>query len=381
MKLFRLFALGLLLVSTAAGCTKPQPPALPLMEPTFFASENPKTLREWGMVQVSDGALVLSERVVSYDLTTPLFTDYAQKLRTIWMPAGVSADYNPDDALTFPVGTVITKTFFYQTDKKGQVLQKVDQTQIHKGDGLNLDHVRMIETRLLIHREDGWTALTYLWNDTQTEATLHRIGESVPLTLVRENGTHEAFNYIVPNVTQCAACHATNVATRAIQPIGPKARLLNRDFTFANENANQLTRLVSMGYLKDLPEQDKLPLQVSWIDTKASTDERARAYLDVNCGHCHTPQGPAGTSGLYLDASATHSKTTGVCKLPVAAGAGTGNLRFDIVPGKSGESIFPFRMDSTNPAIMMPEIGRSTKHNEGIALIRFWIDAMEGSCQ
>lgn len=381
MKQFRLFALGLLLVSAAAGCTKPQPPTQPLVAPTFFASENPKTLREWGMVQVSDGALVLSDRVVSYDLTTPLFTDYAQKLRTIWMPAGASANYDPDNALTFPVGTVITKTFFYQTDKKGQVLQKADQALIHEGDGLNLDHVRMVETRLLIHREDGWAALTYLWNDTQTEATLHRIGESVPLTLVRENGTHEAFNYIVPNVTQCAACHATNVATRAIQPIGPKARLLNRDFTFANENGNQLTRLVAMGYLKGLPARDQLPLQVSWIDTKASTDERARAYLDVNCGHCHTPQGPGGTSGLYLDASATHSKTTGVCKLPVAAGAGTGNLRFDIVPGKSGESILPYRMDSTNPAIMMPEIGRSTKHEEGIALIRFWIDAMEGSCQ
>ncbi|MEG2498680.1 hypothetical protein, partial [Brevundimonas sp.] len=240
---------------------------------------------------------------------------------------------------------------------------------------------RMIETRLLIHREEGWAALTYLWNDAQTEAVLHRIGEAVPLTLVRENGTKEPFNYIVPNVTQCSACHATNVATRVIQPIGPKARLMNHDFTFAGKSENQLTRLVDMGYLKGLPAQKELPLQVSWVDTTASVDARARAYLDVNCGHCHTPQGPAGTSGLYLDASATQPKPTGVCKLPVAAGAGTGNLLYDIVPGKADKSIIPYRMHSINAAEMMPEIGRSTRDDEGIALIRFWIDAMEGSCQ
>jgi len=65
----------------------------------------------------------------------------------------------------------------------------------------------------------------------------------------------------------------------------------------------------------------------------------------------------------------------------VAAGAGTGNLRFDIVPGKADESILAYRMASTNPAVMMPEIGRSTRHDEGVALIRFWIDSLEGSCR
>src|SRR5690606_2448114 len=147
-----------------------------------------------------------------------------------------------------------------------------DPELIHDGDGLDLGHVRMIETRLLVRREEGWAALTYLWNDTQTEAVLHRIGENVPLTLVRENGTKEPFNYIVPNVTQCSACHATNVATRVIQPIGPKARLMNHDFTFAEKSENQLTRLAAMGYLKGLPAQQDLPLQVSWIDPNASTD-------------------------------------------------------------------------------------------------------------
>ncbi len=381
MKPLRLLSLGLLLLIGAAGCSKPPPPAQPLAEPTYFEADNPKSLREWGMVQTSDGALVLGARVTPYDLTTPLFTDYAQKLRTIWMPPGVSAGYTPDDALSFPVGTVITKTFFYPTGAKGRVLRQWDPRQFHDGDGLKLKQVRMIETRLLIRRPEGWTALTYLWNEAQTDAVLHRVGAAVPLTMTGSDGKDETFSYIVPNATQCSACHATNVATREIQPIGPKARLLNRDFAYSDRTENQLSRLTAMGYLKGVADPGQAPLQVSWTDAAASTEARARAYLDVNCGHCHNPKGAAATSGLYLDAPSPLSGSAGLCKPPVAAGAGTGNLRFDIVPGKADESIMAFRMDSTHPAVMMPEIGRSTRHDEGVALIRSWIDSLEGSCR
>jgi uncharacterized repeat protein (TIGR03806 family) len=376
---FRLLALCLLLVAGAVACTGS--PLQPLVEPTYFATENPRSLRDWGMVQVSGDALVLGQRVTPYDLTTPLFTDYAQKLRTIWMPPGASADYNPDDVLSFPVGTVITKTFFYQTGSGGRVLQQADQALIHKGEGLNLKRVRIVETRLLIRRPDGWAALTYLWNEAQTEAVLHRIGAVVPLTLARQDGSNTPFSYIVPNVTQCSACHATNVATRVIHPIGPKARLLNRDFVYSDGSENQLTRLAAMGYLRGLADPKRAPADVAWTDTSASLEARTRAYLDVNCGHCHNPEGPADTSGLYLNAATPLSGRSGVCKLPVAAGPGTGNLRFDIVPGDAKASIMPYRMASTNPAVMMPEIGRSTAHAEGVALVRLWIDSMEGSCR
>ncbi len=379
---FRLLTLCLALVAGAAACTRPSPPPQPLVDPTYFATENPKLLKDWGMVQVSGDALVLGQRVTPYDLTTPLFTDYAQKLRTIWMPPGAAADYKPgDDELSFPVGTVITKTFFYQTGRGGRVMQQADKALIHHGEGLKLKQVRMVETRLLIHRPEGWAALTYLWNEAQTEAVLHRIGAVVPLTLVRQDGKDQAFSYIVPNVTQCSACHATNVATRVIQPIGPKPRLLNRDFAYADGTENQLSRLTTLGYLRGLNDPKAAPADVAWTDAGASLEARARAYLDVNCGHCHNPEGPADTSGLYLNAATPVSRASGICKLPVAAGPGTGNLRFDVVPGDAKASIIPYRMASTNPAVMMPEIGRSTAHAEGVALVRFWIDSMEGSCR
>ena len=48
--------------------------------------------------------------MLPYDLVTPLFSDYAHKLRTVWMPAGQSAKYSADQAFEFPVGTILTKT-------------------------------------------------------------------------------------------------------------------------------------------------------------------------------------------------------------------------------------------------------------------------------
>ena len=59
---------------------------------------------------------------------------------------------------------------------------------------------------------------------------------------------------------------------------------------------------------------------------------------------------------------------------------GTGDRRYDIVPGAPDQSILLFRMDNVEPDQMMPEVGRSTIHTEGIALIRAWIESLPGDC-
>ena len=60
----------------------------------------------------------------------------------------------------------------------------------------------------------------------------------------------------------------------------------------------------------------------------------------------------------------------GECKSPVAAGDGAGELDYDIVPGDSEVSILDFRMESNEPLVRMPEIGRSVVHTEGVELMR-----------
>ena len=370
-------ALPLLALLLLAGCQRGMPPV------AFHADGRPPKLSDWHVVEVRDGRLQLNDGVVPYDLNTPLFTDYAHKLRTVWMPKGTTAKYRPTDTLDFPVGTVISKTFYYPRTadgKFGDVARNDDYSRDFAGQGLDMANVRLIETRILVHRKDGRAAIPYVWNDAQTEATLARTGAVLPLTLVGADNAREDFNYVVPDESQCQSCHAQDWIDRKVHPIGPKARHINKDYHYADGSANQLEHLAKLGYLSGLPALAEVPRDANWEDTRATLDARARAYLDINCGHCHNANGAANTTGLTLDVGTPEDRHLGICKPPTAAGQGTGDHFFDIVPGQPDESILPYRLSSKEPGVMMPELGRSTVHREGVALIKAWIAAQPGSC-
>jgi uncharacterized repeat protein (TIGR03806 family) len=346
----------------------------------FFAEGQPASLADWHVVEARDGRLALNDGVLPYDLATPLFTDYAHKLRTVWMPKGQSARYSADEEFDFPVGTILSKTFYYPRGAGDTVLRSNDVGPDLRGGGLELAKVRLVETRLLVRREDGWVALPYVWNATQTEATLKRGGELVPLTLVAADGSREQADYEVPDQNQCGGCHGNDMKSKALHPLGPKARHLNRDFAYEQGRENQLLRWTNAGFLAGAPAPASAPRDADWNDPSQPLEARARAYLDINCGHCHSPKGPGNTSGLWLDAANDEPLHLGRCKLPIAAGMGTGDRRSDIVPGQPDASILPYRMASDDPSVMMPELGRSVVHDEGVQLIRDWIAAMQGTC-
>lgn len=347
------------------------------LEPRFIADGAPEKLSDWGMVGVREGKLVLADGAQPYELNTPLFTDYAGKLRTVWMPKGQSANWTAEAAFDFPVGTVVTKTFFYPKGADGTVTPgdglKLSQT----GEGLDLDRIRLVETRVLVRRKDGWAAYPYVWDEAQKTATLKRIGQSIPMTLARPGRT-DKFVYQVPNVNQCVGCHGTDHSTKAIHPIGLKSRHLDRDVTLAGSSFNQLDRLTAIGYLRGLPKTRTKG--VDWLDGTAGVDARARAWLDINCAHCHSPTGPADTSGLYLTATTPVGPQLGLCKPPIAAGQGTGGFRYGIHPGKPEESILVYRTASTDPGAMMPELGRALVHDEAVAMLKRWVADMPGGC-
>jgi hypothetical protein len=80
---------------------------------------------------------------------------------------------------------------------------------------------------------------------------------------------------------------------------------------------------------------------------------------------------------MFLDAAQTDMARLGLGKPPVAAGRGSGNRKYGIVPGKPAESILLFRMESDDPGIRMPELGRQLKHVEGVELVRAWIKELK----
>ena len=361
-------------VALLAGCARQPAPV------HFFAEGQPASLADWHVLDVRDGKLAPNAGVLPYDLNTPLFTDYAHKLRTVWMPKGHPARYEADEAFDFPVGTILSKTFYYPRAAGDAVVRSNDAGPDLRGGGLDLAKVRLIETRLLVRRKDGWVALPYVWNAQQTEATLKRGGELVPLTLVAADGSREQTEYEVPDQNQCGGCHGTDTTSKALHPLGPRARHLNRDFAYAQGSENQLVRWTNAGFLSGAPAPASAPHNADWQDSSQPLDARARAYLDINCGHCHSPKGPGNTSGLWLNAATDEPLRLGRCKLPIAAGMGTGDRRHDIVPGRPDDSILPYRMSSDDPSVMMPELGRSVVHDEGVQLIRDWIAAMQGNC-
>ena len=377
-----------LLVNGCGSGDPSAPDAAPPADPTATAigapADNPEFLSDWEQGAARDGRLELGEGVVRYSLNSALFSDHAHKLRTVWLPDGADpAAYDPDAVFEFPVGTVITKTFYYPVDPAeppdGMRVLRAEPDPVALAEPLDLTSVRLIETRVLVHRDDGWHALPYVWNDEMTDATLQRIGDLVPLTLV-DQGDETSFVYVVPDANQCANCHATNHTTGAIEPIGPAARHLNRDVDLGDGLTAQLASWQALGLIDDLPATGDIPRAAVWDDDAASLEDRARAYLDINCAHCHNSEGPADTSGLLLEADTEVGTALGVCKSPIAAGSGTGGRLVGIAPGEPDESIFVYRMQSTDPGEMMPELGRSLAHADGVALISEWIESLTGTC-
>ncbi|WP_271409449.1 SO2930 family diheme c-type cytochrome [Pseudomonas sp. Q1-7] len=357
-----------------AGCERQ---AGPLYLPE--SEDYPDTLSGWGMLQRTGGHLRPVAEALTYDLNTPLFSDYAHKLRTVWLPPDQAARYG-EERFEFPVGSVLTKTFYYPRDNQGR-LQKSAQDDRGPAAGLDLARTRLVETRVLVRQRDGWVALPYVWDEAQQEATLEWAGAGVALELHDAGGETQVVDYQVPDANQCAGCHEERHG-EGVQPLGPKARHLNRELRYAGAVENQLQHWQRQGLLKGLPAPEGIPRNTlaSAPRNGESLERQARSYLDINCGHCHNPKGPARTSGLYLDPATPLGIPYGLCKQPVAAGKGSGDRLVDIHPGQPEASVLIYRVESTDPSVMMPELGRSTVHREGVELLSRWIARLPGDC-
>ena len=114
-----------------------------------------------------------AQRLMPYDLETPLFSDYAGKERYIYLPAGARAKYDPDKPLDLPVGAALIKTFGYPVN------------------GV----FKPLETRVLLHRAGGWVPIPYVWNAEGTDADLKRAGTRLPISFTDPAGERHSISY------------------------------------------------------------------------------------------------------------------------------------------------------------------------------------------
>ena len=357
--MFRFGAVALVLAvwTLSAAAVSASPSAPPVDDAALMADAPAPVLSAYHLF-TDDRGRMPAARVTPYDIATPLFTDYAAKIRYFYLPPGRTARIDGPGLIDFPVGAVLIKTFAFRAD-----LRRPDAD------------VRRIETRLLIHRPAGWVALTYVWNDAQTEAAIKRAGLRVPVAFTDAAGHARSTLYGVPNVNQCKECHSQN---GVLAPIGVKARNLNvsaAGVARRESPPNQLDLWTRRGLMTSA-SMTPAGATPRWDDPNLPVADRARAYLDANCGHCHSRAGLASNSGLFLTLEETDPAVRGVDKRPTAAGRASGDLAFDIAPGRPDESIVVHRMAATDPGVMMPPIGRALTHEEGVALVRAYIESL-----
>lgn len=275
-----------------------------------------------------------NDNVYEYSMVTPLFTDYAHKLRVVAIPDGEQLTYKNDGLLEFPDNSIMAKTFYYFNDERDHSLGK-----------------KIIETRVLIKKEGVWLVRNYFWNEDQTDAVLDDDAHPLQVDWIDETGTAKTVDYVVPPNTMCIQCHNLD---GVITPIGPKARVMN----FMHDGQNVLQYWKDNNLLADAPDISEIPTLPDWADESLSLEERARAYLDVNCAHCHQ------TGGSYNDSFGD-------------------NFQFTYETPFEDSNIFQVRtqikdrMNTQIPGYFMPLIGVNIKHDEGLELMNAYIDSLD----
>lgn len=335
----------------------PEVPTSPVvldMDAEIFPYEN---LSEYHFYEGEMKNLEPVYKVIPYDLNSSLFTDYAEKKRFIYMPPDTKATYVADGkAMDFPSGTVLIKNFYYTTMLPGSFTQ-------------------IIETRLMIKKGTQWIFANYVWNDEQTEAVLTNNGGYAHLSFTEGNRTVNT-NYRIPSVGECNNCHKPG---NQILPLGIKPQNLNKLYPYADGTMNQLQKLVQEGYLNPSGLPSNIVSTVDWKDTSKSLDLRVRSYLDINCAHCHSE----GTSCDYTPMRLAFSESDnpvnlGVCISPIDFAPE--EITHIVEKQNPTRSLMHFRLNTTVQSEMMPMVGRTVIHTQGVQLIEDWINAMDTPC-
>lgn len=295
--------------------------------------------------------------VLPYDMISPLFSDYAHKKRFVWMPNGSAANYVEDyEIFDFPVGTILIKNFFYET-----VLPN--------------NSTKIIETRLMILKNEGWVFANYVWNEEQTEAVFDLFGSYVEFEFM-ENGETKNINYRIPSQAECLTCHKSADGTSL--PIGPKPQNINKVIAYTDGEQNQLEKWIQMGYLNSAPSN--INTVIDWEDQSYDLELRVRSYLDINCAHCHSDDRHCDYRPIRFAFNETQDLTNiGVCVEPHTNI--DNSLTYIVTPGNSERSVISRRINSIEPSIRMPLLARTLQHTEAVTLIESWINSLDITCE
>lgn len=316
----------------------------------------PELLSETGCF-ADTAKLQVAAGIFRYEMNSPLWTDGAHKERFISLPPDGKIKMLEDGQWEFPLGSVLIKNFIVEFEQGNPASR------------------RPVETRLALRAEDRWHFFSYRWDADAKDARLldEKEWEVTPMKVTTDHGT-ETIRYLYPNETSCVACH-----NGALGVVGPRTSQLNKEINYDGTLMNQLDAMDQLGVFEaTLPKPSaELAHVPSPADESRTLEERARSYLDANCGHCHRPGGWVPRE-LDMDLRyTTPLEDTKICDVSARYGnIFLGSRR--IAPGDSKESILWKRMQDLGLS-RMPMLG-TLSLDPGAEVVAEWIDSLE-DCQ
>jgi len=339
----------------AYGIASPVPAKAYLNMPRSAHGKIPALLSQTGAF-TDLRTLTPAPGLIPYDLIVPFWSDGAAKVRYMALAQGRQIGFTPDGEWTFPAGTVFVKTFELPTDETHP------QTK------------RRLETRLLVRDEKGGVyGVDYKWRPDNSDADLLSSSLIENIAIRRADGSIREQPWYYPSRENCLTCH--NSHTSGV--LGLKTRQLDRTFAYPSSISDNELRTLNHLHLLDTQlseaQLQALPRLAALSDKSRSIEDRARSYLDANCGHCHRPGGTV----AYFDARfSTPLAKQELIDGPILIDEGIDRPHV-IAPHDIWRSIAYMRIN-TNGDVRMPPVARETIDAQGVQVLRDWINSMPG---
>jgi putative heme-binding domain-containing protein len=337
------------------------PGAIYTLEPTPPSDTNrkfPTRLSETGLF-ASTAKHQPADGVIGYSINAEAWADGATSERFLGLPGdtklGVFDSENVQvgylkGAWKFPVDGVLAKTVSLAIDPARPEVRRRMETQILHYDGRD------------------WHAYAYAWNDRQDDAELvpaEGATRTFPVEGTGEGAWKRTWRTVARN--ECILCHTTRAGS--LQAFTPAQ--LNRTHAYGEVVADQLATLAHIG-LFETPAVTAAPT-VDPYGTAGSLEQRARSYLQLNCGHCHR-RGGGGTAAIDLRPELPLAQTNLLSGRPTQGTFGIHAAQL-VAPGKPSHSVLYYRMATLGRG-RMPHFGSHEVDERGLHLMGDWIESL-----
>jgi uncharacterized repeat protein (TIGR03806 family) len=306
-----------------------------------------------------------SPGVLPYSINAAAWCDGARAERFLAVPGTARIALGEEGRLKLPEGSVLARTVSLELaagDPKSQ---------------------RRLETQILHFEAGSWRPYTYLWNDDQSDATLADASGASRTFVVQDESAASGRReqpYRFAARSECILCHNPWVEARttvfgrqSASPLALETAQLDRGSAPDRTGENQLRRLELLGFFEKPLTSARPPRLADPYDTAADLDARARAYLQVNCSHCHQFNA-GGATTISLSASVPLDKTQTIGARPSQGSFGIDDARI-ITPRDPDRSVLFYRVTKTGSG-RMPRLGSHRVDTQATRMIADWIARM-----